>query len=145
MNGVKRGKPSLRRIAFDFLLGQISEHGFTDRRAVRGKVRAHGRAHGDDGVRRVDAVEAEDASGAGHGEADGFVRAARHFREKSVRLRPQRSRFHGFRSELVQFQTEAVSFVVRGSFDQVEFFHGVQQAMDRGFVQIERGGEFGDA
>jgi len=123
----------------------MSENGFAGGGAVGGKTATDGRTSRDDEVLGIDPVEANDAFGSRHGDAYAFLATLGQFDQEPVRFAAKRPGFERAAPQLVQLQTQAVPIIIWISFDELESLHGVEKAVDSGFVQTKFGRELSEA
>jgi hypothetical protein len=96
----------------------------------------------------IDAVETNDAAGAGNSEANAFIGTAGELFEKRPRFDLKRAGMERARAEFVKFEAEPIFFVEGILLDEMEFLHGGEETVDSGFAEVEvernlRDGHFG--
>ncbi len=111
---------------------------------MRGDEVAGKQTDGEERGEEVDGVEADDAASARNRENGSFAGAARELDEKRARVVRQGAPKDGAGAERVEFETEAVFFVVRIPLDQMKFLKCAQETVDGGLVQTESGGELSE-
>ena len=129
----------------DLGIGKPGKNGFACGGAMRVETSADGRPRGDDGIQAIDPIETDDASCSRHGNAHTFIAAPGHLHQECVRFTPECPGFQGAASQFVQLQSQPVPFVLRILFDELEFPHGIEKAVDGGFIQTEFVGKLCDA
>jgi hypothetical protein len=128
----------------DFGVGEPRENGAAKSSAMRGDEVAGKQTNGEERAGEVDGVEADDTASAGNRENGSFTGAARELDEKRARVVGQGAPKDGAGAERVEFEAEALFFVVRIPLDQMKFLKCAEETVHGGLVQTESRGELGE-